>query len=90
MFDAASVGAGVVLGSTIIDTDSTLINTAILNKEGYQRVSPYISYRDLLNIPAGAISIEYGLKVCSSRPLAFLVHLPAVLLLASVQLRQVQ
>jgi 3-oxoacyl-[acyl-carrier-protein] synthase II len=53
---------GVVLGSTIIDTDSTLINTAILNKEGYQKVSPYISYRDLLNIPAGAISIEYGLK----------------------------
>ena len=40
----------------------------ILSRQGYRRVSPFFVPRVLLNMPAGAVSIAFGLQVGTRAP----------------------
>ena len=45
------------------EPDYTVDNKEIMVKEGFTKIAPFAAYRDLLNIPAGTVSIEFGLRV---------------------------
>lgn len=52
---------GVAVGMGMIDINEVLQNGMALKTEGFQRVSPYFVTKLLVNMPAGHISIKYGL-----------------------------
>lgn len=53
---------GVAIGSGMIDFGEVIAANDKLRKEGYSRVSPHFITKVLLNLPAGYVSMEYGLK----------------------------
>ncbi|XP_078376307.1 3-oxoacyl-[acyl-carrier-protein] synthase, mitochondrial-like isoform X2 [Oculina patagonica] len=53
---------GVSVGMGITGLTDTLENGGALNKQGYRKVSPFYVPRVLLNLPAGVVSMTFGLQ----------------------------
>ena len=54
----------------IIDMDYTAENIHVLRTQGYAKLTPFFLPKIILNMPAGHVSIKFGLKVlCSAPPL---------------------
>lgn len=57
--------AGVCIGMAIIDMDYTAENIHVLRTQGYAKLTPFFLPKIILNMPAGHVSIKFGLKVPS-------------------------
>ena len=54
----------------IIDMDYTAENIHVLRTQGYAKLTPFFLPKIILNMPAGHVSIKFGLKVlCFALPL---------------------
>ncbi|XP_054168236.1 3-oxoacyl-[acyl-carrier-protein] synthase, mitochondrial-like, partial [Oppia nitens] len=53
---------GVAVGMGMIDMNEVIHNGTALQTQGFNRVSPHFVTKLLVNMPAGHISIKYGLK----------------------------
>lgn len=53
---------GVAIGSGMVDFEEVIAANDTFKNEGYTRVSPHFITKVLLNLPAGHVSIEFGLK----------------------------
>lgn len=53
---------GVAIGSGMVDFEEVIAANNTFTTEGYARVSPHFITKVLLNLPAGHVSIEFGLK----------------------------
>jgi len=59
---ASQCRSGVVIGNMMCEPDYTVDNREIMERDGFTKIAPFAAYRDLLNIPAGTVSIEFGLR----------------------------
>lgn len=53
---------GVAIGSGMVDFDDVCSSWDTLHNEGYNRLSPHFITRVLPNMPAGHVSMEFGLR----------------------------
>ncbi|RWS12160.1 3-oxoacyl-[acyl-carrier-protein] synthase-like protein [Dinothrombium tinctorium] len=53
---------GVAIGCGMCDVADVVTNGIALREKGYRKVSPHFVTRMLINMPAGNVSIKYGLK----------------------------
>ena len=64
----SSLRSGVMVGSGIGGLDTIYKNSAILDKQGIRKISPFFIPSSLINLLSGHISIRYNLKGPNSSP----------------------
>lgn len=60
--DQEAMRSGVAIGSGMVDFEDIVSTADTLRNSGYGRVSPHFITKVLLNLPAGHVSMEYGLR----------------------------